>query len=329
VPLEAAGPAPHGDRPGSQAAAKQLDGTSLPPTAQGLAGDAYGTSALKRSRRTNAELAELDLLILEVCEGEHPATVRRVFYLLESRGAVTKTDPGYRLVQRRVLDLRRSGDLPYNWIADGSRWHIKSPSWNTAEDAPKDAVSSYRRSQWQNQNVYVEVWSEKDAIAEIILEVTDLWDVPLMIARGFSSETFIWKSAQTINAVGTAVIYNLGDHDRSGVLAWNHVQRKLREFVDPDIEIIFQRLAVTPEQIDQHSLPTRPSKPKSKNQSVAEAEREFGPAVEVDAMPTPALQTLVGNAITDWIDPHELELTRMVEEQERRGLRALLEGWAS
>jgi hypothetical protein len=290
----------------------------------------YGTSALKRSRRTNAELAELDLLIVEVCEGEHPATVRRVFYLLVSRGAVPKLEKGYRLVQRRVLDLRRSGALPYNWIADGSRWHIKSPSWKTAKDALNGLVSSYRRAQWQNQNVYVEVWSEKDAIAEIVSEVTDPWDVPLMIARGFSSETFIWKSAQTINAVGkTAVIYNLGDHDRSGVLAWNHVQRKLREFVDPDIEIIFERLAVTPEQIDQYQLPTRPPKPKSKNQSVEEAEREFGPAVEVDAMPTPALQSLVQNAITDWIDNDALRVTQMVEAQELEGLQALLDGWAS
>ena len=290
----------------------------------------YGTSALKRSRRTNAELAALDETILEVCAGEHPATVRRVFYLLESRGAVLKTEKGYGVVQRRVLNLRRSGALPYDWIADGSRWRIKSRSWNNAEDALSDAVSSYRRALWHNQDAYVEVWSEKDAIAEIVSEVTDPWDVPLLIARGFSSETFIWKSAQKINDVGkTAAIYNLGDHDRSGLQAWNHVQRKLREFVDPDIEVIFERLAVTPQQIDQYQLPTRPPKPKSKNQSVAEAEREFGRAVEVDAMPTAGLQTLVGNAITDWIDPHELELTRMVEQQERQGLQALLEGWVT
>ena len=293
----------------------------------------YDTSALKRVRRvrrTKTELAELDGLILEVCEGEHPATVRRVFYLLESQGAVLKTEKGYGVVQRRVLRLRRSGALPYNWIADGSRWHIKSPSWNTAEDALKDAVSSYRRALWHNQAWYIEVWSEKDAIAEIVSEVTDPWDVPLMIARGFSSETFIWKSAQTINAVGkTAVIYNLGDHDRSGVLAWNHVQRKLREFINPSIEIIFERLAVTPEQIDQYQLPTRPPKPKSKNQSVEEAEREFGPAVEVDAMPTPALQSLVQNAITDWIDNDALGVTQMVEAQELEGLQALLDGWSS
>jgi len=290
----------------------------------------YGTSPVKRSRRTNAELHELDLMICRVCAEEHPATVRRVFYLLVSRGAVAKTEEGYGSVQRRVLNLRRSGILPYEWIADGSRWHIKSQSWNTAEDALSDLVSSYRRALWHNQDTYVEVWSEKDAIAEIVSEITDPWDVPLMIARGFSSETFLWKSAQTINAVGkNAVIYNLGDHDLWGVEAWQHVQDKLREFINPGVEVIFERLAVTPEQIESENLPTRPPKSTTlKGARKAKAEA-FGPSVEVDAMPTPILQSLVQNAITDWINNHELEVTRMVEAQELEGLQALLDGWSA
>jgi hypothetical protein len=191
------------------------------------------------ARRTKVQLAKLDELILEVCRGEHPATVRRVFYLVESRGGVLKTESGYKAVQRACLKLRRSGDLPYRWVADGSRWRVKSRSWNRAEDALDDAVSSYRRALWNDQDVYVEVWSEKDAINEIISEITDPWDVPLMIARGFSSETFLFSTAETINAVGkTTVIYNLGDHDLWGVDAWNHVQDKLREFIDSDIEVV-------------------------------------------------------------------------------------------
>jgi hypothetical protein len=189
-------------------------------------------------------------------------------------------------------------------------------------------VSSYRRAQWQNQDVYVEVWSEKDAIAEIISEVTDPWDVPLMIARGFSSETFLWKSAQKINAVGKpAVIYNLGDHDLWGVDAWTHVQDKLRAFIDPNIKVYFERLAVTPWQIERYNLPTRPPKTQKLKGRQLERAKAFGPSIEVDAMPTPVLQATVQKAITDWIDDRELEITRMVEEQERQGLQALLDGW--
>jgi hypothetical protein len=289
----------------------------------------YETSPLKRYRRTNAELADLNETILEVCAGEHPATVRRIFYLVESLGAVEKTEAGYQTVQREVLKLRRSRALPYEWIADGSRWHVKSRSWRDAEHALTDAVTSYRRALWQNQGVYVEVWSEKDAISEIVSEITDPWDVPLMIARGFSSETFLWKTAETINNTGkTAVIYNLGDHDLWGVDAWIHVQDKLRAFVAPDIEIIFERLAVTPMQIRAFDLPTRPPKTKKLRGKTAERAEAFGPSIEVDAMPTQLLQQIVRESIERWIDPHALEVTEMVEQEEREGLQALLAGWS-
>jgi hypothetical protein len=46
-------------------------------------------------------------------------------------------------------------------------------------------------------------------------------------------------------------------------------------------------------------------------------------------MPTPVLQTIVQNAITDWIDGHELKITQMVEQEEREGLQALLDGWGA
>jgi hypothetical protein len=123
--------------------------------------DVYGTSALKRSRRTQVDLHELDLAICTVCTEDHPLTVRGVFYRVMSAGAVEKSEKAYAAVQREVLKLRRSGVLPYEWIADGTRWQVKQPSWDTAKDALDDAVSSYRRALWRDQDVYVEVWSRK------------------------------------------------------------------------------------------------------------------------------------------------------------------------
>ena len=110
--------------------------------------------------------------------------MRGVFYRVMSAGAVEKSEKAYAAVQREVLKLRRSGVLPYEWIADGTRWQVKQPSWDTAKDALDDAVASYRRALWRDQDVYVEVWSEKDAIASIVSPITNKWDVPLMIARG-------------------------------------------------------------------------------------------------------------------------------------------------
>jgi hypothetical protein len=208
---------------------------------------AYGTSALKRSRRTKAELDQLHDAIMTVCLEDHPLSVRGVFYRVMSAGAVEKSEKAYAAVQREVLKLRRLGVLPYEWIADGTRWHIKPDSWDSVDDALNDAASSYRRALWHDQGVYVEVWSEKEAISSIISPITSHWDVPLMIARGFASESFLWSTANTIrNQDKLTVVYQLGDHDPSGIAAWEHVQTKLREFA-PDIDIQFERLAVTEE----------------------------------------------------------------------------------
>jgi hypothetical protein len=287
----------------------------------------YGTSALKRNRRTQVELHELDMAICTVCAEDHPLTVRGVFYRVMSAGAVEKSEKAYAAVQREVLKLRRSGILPYEWIADGTRWQVKQPSWDTAKDALDDAVASYRRALWRDQDVYVEVWGEKDAIASIVSPITNKWDVPLMIARGFASESFLWTTANTIRSHGDngeqVVIYQLGDHDPSGIAAWQHVQTKLREFA-PDVDIEFERLAVTEGQIATYDLPTRPTKITD-----SRAKTFVGESVEVDAIPSRHLRHIVENAIDAWIDDEALAATKMVEAEELEGLRAMAAGWQS
>lgn len=284
----------------------------------------YRTSPVKRPRRTRVELELLDTTIVEVCTEDHPLSVRGVFYRVMSAGVVEKSEKAYAAVQREVLKLRRSGELPYAWIADGTRWHLKSPSWSNVEQALDDAAVSYRRALWHDQPGYVEMWSEKEAISSIVSSVTDSYDVPLMIARGFASESFLYSTASTIAAVAKpTTIYQLGDHDPSGVAAWEHIQRRLREFA-PDVDINFERIAVTEAQIVELSLPTRPTKA-----SDSRAKNFTGESVEVDAIPTAVLRGLVQTAIERHIDPNALRLTKLYEAEERAGLEAMARGWSA
>lgn len=268
----------------------------------------YGTSPLKRTRRTKAELEEIDIAIYDIAKAERPVTVRGLFYRVMSRGLVPKNDQGYSVVQRQALKLRRVGELPYAWITDGSRVTLKPKTYSSAQAALENTARTYRQDLWIDQGVHVEVWSEKDAIRGVVYPVTSKYDVPLMISRGYSSETFLWATAEDINDEGCpAVIYHLGDHDRDGVRAWNHIERKLREFVDDDIDLTFERIAVTPEQITELSLPTRHDKTDS----------GFGACVEVDAIPSPTLRELVSDAIEGWINPEQLRITKIAEQSER------------
>ena len=101
---------------------------------------------------------------------------------------------------------------------------MKPETWTSVDQMLEDASESYRRALWHDQPVYVEILSEKDAITGAISPVTREWDVPLGIVRGYSSETFCWHTARdlrdNIEDGKHCYLYQLGDHDPSGVDAW-------------------------------------------------------------------------------------------------------------
>ncbi len=285
----------------------------------------YRTSPLQRRRRpTLAELADLDTAIVTAVATETPVTVRGVFYRVVSAGAVEKSEKGYGAVQRRLLHLRRIGQVPYSSITDGTRLRLKPDSWGGVEQMLADAASSYRRALWNDQAVEVIVISEKDAISGVVYPVTAEYDVELCITRGYSSETFTHSIASTVNAnsaVGkTTFVYQLGDHDPSGVDAWRSFGSRVREFV-PHASVAFERIAVTPEQIALLALPTRPTK-----SSDSRSAGFSGESVEVDAIPASALREIVRAAIEQHVDAEALRLTRVAEDSERHVLTRLAGG---
>ena len=274
----------------------------------------YGTSPVKRKRRTNAELEAIDDAIVDVLEEEHPATVRSVFYRVMSMGVVPKTENGYRLTARRLLKLRRSGRVPYGWIADGTRYSVMAGTFSSAQEAIELVARTYRREVWSNQPSNVLVFTEKDALRAVIAPVTRRWDVQFGVLRGYASETFAYEIAQALDSYKTNYLYQLGDHDPSGVDAWRSFEERVRAF-RPDVMAYFERIAVTPEQIEQMNLPTRPTKTKD-----SRAASFLGGSVEVDAIPPSKLRDLVESRILAHLDYDAYEEMRRIESAEQSKL---------
>ena len=195
-----------------------------------------------------------------IVERYQPMTVRNVFYRAVAAGLVEKTEAAYKgTVGRLLTEMRRSGRLPYGWLADSTRWQRKPRSYSSLEAALEDTQRTYRRALWREQEVNVEVWIEKDAIAGVVVDVTAEWDVPLMSVRGYPSLSFLHSAAEDIAAAGKpTVIFYFGDYDPSGVHIPKKIEADLRAFA-PEAELEFQRVAVTPLQIEQWNLPTRPT----------------------------------------------------------------------
>jgi hypothetical protein len=276
-------------------------------------------SPIKRHRATKAEVEERRQALLDIIAVMKPMTVRQAFYQATVRDLVEKTEAGYAKVQTDLVIMRKTGALPYGWLADNTRWQRKPSTYNSVQQALEETARLYRKALWADANAYVEVWLEKDALSGVVYPVTDLYDVPLMVARGYASLSFLHSAAEYIGDLDVpTVIYHLGDFDPSGVNAGEKIEQTLREMA-PHADITFERLAVTMQQIEAWGLPTRPTK-------ISDSRAKgFGDiSVELDAVEPSLLRLLVDGALQRHLPPHELDLLREAEADERRLLRGLV-----
>jgi hypothetical protein len=249
----------------------------------------------------------------------HPMTVRQVFYQATVHGLVEKSEAGYGKVQTDLVLMRRTGMLPYDWLADNTRWQRKPKTFDSVEQALTETARLYRKSLWTDAYAYVEIWLEKDALAGVIYPITHMYDVPLMVARGYASLSFLHSAAEYIETLDVpAHIYHFGDFDPSGVNAGEKIEQTLCELA-PSAEIIFERIAVTPEQIEAWRLPTRPTKAKDARS------KHFGElSVELDAIEPQRLRSLVSDAIERHLPAEQYAVLKAAEESERSLLQRLI-----
>jgi len=289
-----------------------------------------GASTIKRSRRTKATMAGLRAGLYEIVKADQPMTVRQVFYQAVVAGLVEKTEGEYqKTVVRLLLEMRRDGTLPYRWISDNTRWQRKPKTYRGIADFIERHQRAYRRDLWAEADDYVEVWLEKEALAGVVFDVTEEYDVPLMVSKGFASESYLYSAAdaitdQLVDGKQRAFIYYLGDHDPSGLRISDQIEKGLHRLCpqmvrdwEPEL-LVFERVAVTEEQINTWNLPTRPTKREGNPHAIGWPDGR--PSVELDAFSATDLRNLVRFCIEDHVDQPQLDHLRTIEAAEREQL---------
>jgi hypothetical protein len=277
-----------------------------------------------RRRATRAEMAERASFLINYAEAHGPITVRGLYYQAEVHRipGIGKSDLDYAKIQRQVLILRRCDRLDYQLIADATRWMRKPRSYNSVDEALRSTAALYRKALWGDAPEVVEIWVEKDALAGVILPVTSLYDVPLMVTRGFSSETFCFEAAMARRGDPRPYhVYYFGDFDRSGQDAARTLEEKLRRFARKiGVTVVFETLAVTLDQIINLRLPIR----SPKRNSAADRRWRWDFACELDAIPPDTMRTIVQAAIERHLPAAKLDVLKIAEESERTLIRDLV-----
>jgi hypothetical protein len=259
------------------------------------AAELYTASRIKSSRvrSTKAETQTRRRRVFEIVEEDRPMTVRQVYYRAVVLNLIGKTEQDYDKIQNDLTELRRAEKLPYDWLVDEGRFPRQPYTVRGITEALNDTRRDYRKDPWQRIDSYVQIWVEKNALAGVIEPVTDEYNVALMAAVGYSSITFAYEAAQFMKELYRPIyVYHFGDYDPSGQDAARAIEQELRLHA-PDADIYFERVAVTPKQIEEWKLPTRPTKasdPRAK---------KFGSdvSVELDAIRPNALRDLVRTTV--------------------------------
>lgn len=277
--------------------------------------------AFTGGRRTAEQIAALDVALAWITEQYDLMTVRQLYYRATVFGLVPKTEDGYNLVQRRATTIRRGELVPYSKFSDSTRWMRKPETWSSMEQMLRHTTDTFRLNLWKGAERRCEVWCEKDALSGVISPVTEEYDVPLMVSRGFSSITFLHGAAQKIRRADRmgvdTTIFLCYDFDASGQLAAQKVAESLTHLSGCDVDV--QVLAVTLDQIEAWDLPTREPKRADFQKGW---EHDF--ACELDAIEPDQLQQLVLGAIETVADP---ELLKSIRAEEAAAKEALSE-WA-
>ena len=253
-----------------------------------------------------ANLDQLDIIVgiaEEYQQQGYKLTLRQLYYQLVSRDIIPNKQAEYKKISHILKHGRMAGIVDWNIIEDRIRVPY-IPYWCTGiPGALQDTLKQYRLNRQQNQRVYIECVSEKDALSGILRRVTKQYHIRLMINRGYSSLSAMYDARNRFKSYADAgyrtVIIYLGDHDPSGLDMIRDVRERLAELGLASIEVI--PIALTMDQINQYNPPPDPAK--ITDPRAAWYIQEYGNhSWEVDALPPNVLTDLLTNTIQGLID---------------------------
>ena len=266
-------------------------------------------------------LEKMKEILEEYEEQEIKVTLRQLYYQLVARDIIPNAIKEYAKLSGLLTNARYTGDVDWTAIEDRTRIPKIPTTFEDVDELIENAKRCYKLNRWEGQEYYVELWTEKDAISSVISPITNSYQVPVSVNRGYSSASSMYDSAQRFleHDGKIKIILYLGDHDPSGLDMDRDIQNRLEEF-GVDVEVV--RIGLTAEQINQYSPPPNPTKitdPRAKEYISEYGETSW----EVDALKPEVLQELIERFILKYLD---LERFEQVEQKEQKEIQEL-EKW--
>lgn len=284
----------------------------------------------KLSKEKLILLHQMEVIIVEYQSQEIKLTLRQLYYQLVARGLIPNQVKEYQKLSCLLTDARYNGDVDWEVIEDRIRVPDIPSEWEDVLELIRSAKQSYRLPRWEDQEYYVELFTEKDALSSVLSPIATKYHISFCVNRGYTSASAIYDlSKRVIDKIeqGKKVkILYLGDHDPSGLDMVRDIKTRLTELLeqgddfhsfDENVEII--PVALTKEQINKYNPPPNPAKitdPRAKWYISEYGNKSW----EVDALKPEIMIKIVEDAIVELVD---LEKYKKIIQKEKKDMEKL------
>lgn len=251
-----------------------------------------------------------------------PLTLRQLFYRLVGAHNYPKTEAAYERLTEKINRARRAGLIDWNAIRD-DRPTIEEPfAYRDVSEFLRSvdwSVNPYRYRRHPREGQACDLWiaCEASGMVPMIARAVTRSGVTVVSSGGFDSTTLKRRLAQ--QSVDRAItVLHVGDHDPSGVHLFTSFAEDVAAFAEVDGgSVAFERVAVTPAQIERFDLETSPAK-------VTDRRSFDGETVQAEALPPDLLIDLIREAIDRHTDAEIVEQLVEAEQADREHLASIL-----
>lgn len=296
-----------------------------------------------------------DSIIREYAAAGDDLTLRQLFYVFVSRDlfpedrryvlnrstgkwkkdpnnpkSTINAEPNYKWLGDIVSTARLAGYLDWEYIKDRTRAHNFIDHWETPEDIIEYYSDWFKIDTREDQDHYIEVWVEKEALAGVLNRVCTKLDVPWFACKGYCSSSAMYEASkrfikQEDEGKETMVIH-LGDHDPSGIDMTRDIQDRLKLMGS---NVFVNRIALTIEQIREHNPPSAPARDTDSRYDDYVKNTKEVEQWELDALKPAMLRNLIKLEVDEYTDSNLLEEKREIQEDGERKLVKVHENWDS
>jgi hypothetical protein len=268
-----------------------------------------------------------------------PLTIRQIHYQLFAnqvewggrRGS--STYPNTKSGQQDLIAVakygRYDGQISWDAIEDRTRTAYRPYKFEDVQEYLKNELyyllKDYTRCRVQDQDYYIEVWVEKDALFKIFKKVARPYCIPVVACRGYDSVTYLNSFANNARDAlyrgQTPVVLYFGDLDPSGV---NMFEASIETLCSEDElcldedKIIFHRAAITPKVVEIFGLPNDPDAGKYKDTRYKKYVERYGRLfVELDSLRPDVLEDMIRTSIERYLDLKKYQEQVEIERKEQ------------